>query len=117
MNLIHIIDFQRSIMNVACDYEAPMQMLTTEKYIAAGQDLPAWGEPPTWKTKIRKIKRKLRKNKRKHQKMREKEEMISCPSGVESVAMPLIMLMMSNILIWFHRFVGLYGFHRSDGIS
>ena len=22
-------------MNVACDYEAPMQMLTTEKYIAA----------------------------------------------------------------------------------
>ena len=23
-------------MNVACDYEAPMQMLTTEKYIAAG---------------------------------------------------------------------------------
>ena len=21
-------------MNVACDYEAPMQMLTTEKYIA-----------------------------------------------------------------------------------
>ena len=25
---------QRSIMNVACDYEAPMQMLTTEKYIA-----------------------------------------------------------------------------------
>ena len=24
-------------MNVACDYEAPMQMLTTEKYIAAGQ--------------------------------------------------------------------------------
>ena len=26
-------------MNVACDYEAPMQMLTTEKYIAAR----AWG--------------------------------------------------------------------------
>ena len=25
-------------MNVACDYEAPMQMLTTEKYIAAGAD-------------------------------------------------------------------------------
>ena len=23
-------------MNVACDYEGPMQMLTTEKYIAAG---------------------------------------------------------------------------------
>ena len=23
-------------MNVACDYEAPMQMLTTEKYIAGG---------------------------------------------------------------------------------
>ena len=23
-------------MNVACDYDAPMQMLTTEKYIAAG---------------------------------------------------------------------------------
>ena len=23
-------------MNVACDYEAPMQMLTTEKYIAPG---------------------------------------------------------------------------------
>ena len=23
-------------MNVACDYEAPMQMLTTEKYIAYG---------------------------------------------------------------------------------
>ena len=23
-------------MNVACDYEAPMQMLTTEKYIATG---------------------------------------------------------------------------------
>ena len=23
-------------MNVACDYEAPMQMLTTEKYIASG---------------------------------------------------------------------------------
>ena len=23
-------------MNVACDYETPMQMLTTEKYIAAG---------------------------------------------------------------------------------
>ena len=23
-------------MNVACDYEAPMQMLTTEKYKAAG---------------------------------------------------------------------------------
>ena len=22
-------------MNVACDYEAPMQMLTTEKYIAS----------------------------------------------------------------------------------
>ena len=22
-------------MNIACDYEAPMQMLTTEKYIAA----------------------------------------------------------------------------------
>ena len=26
-------------MNVACDYEAPMQMLTTEKYIAAGSGL------------------------------------------------------------------------------
>ena len=25
-------------MNVACDYEAPMQMLTTEKYIAAGTE-------------------------------------------------------------------------------
>ena len=25
-------------MNVACDYEAPMQMLTTEKYIAAGPE-------------------------------------------------------------------------------
>ena len=25
-------------MNVACDYEAPMQMLTTEKYIASGTD-------------------------------------------------------------------------------
>ena len=25
-------------MNVACDYEAPMQMLTTEKYIAARPD-------------------------------------------------------------------------------
>ena len=24
-------------MNVACDYEAPMQMLTTEKYIAGGK--------------------------------------------------------------------------------
>ena len=24
-------------MNVACDYEAPMQMLTTEKYIATGR--------------------------------------------------------------------------------
>ena len=24
-------------MNVACDYEAPMQMLTTEKYIATRQ--------------------------------------------------------------------------------
>ena len=24
-------------MNVACDYEAPMQMLTTEKYIAPRQ--------------------------------------------------------------------------------
>ena len=23
-------------MNVACDYEAPMQMLTTEKHIASG---------------------------------------------------------------------------------
>ena len=23
-------------MNIACDYEAPMQMLTTEKYIAVG---------------------------------------------------------------------------------
>ena len=23
-------------MNVACDYEAPMQTLTTEKYIASG---------------------------------------------------------------------------------
>ena len=23
-------------MNVACDYETPMQMLTTEKYIAPG---------------------------------------------------------------------------------
>ena len=23
-------------MNVACDYEAPMQILTTEKYIATG---------------------------------------------------------------------------------
>ena len=22
-------------MNIACDYEAPMQMLTTEKYIAS----------------------------------------------------------------------------------
>ena len=27
-------------MNVACDYEAPMQMLTTEKYIAPGLILP-----------------------------------------------------------------------------
>ena len=26
-------------MNVACDYEAPMQMLTTEKYIASCTDL------------------------------------------------------------------------------
>ena len=26
-------------MNVACDHEAPMQMLTTEKYIAAGGHL------------------------------------------------------------------------------
>ena len=26
-------------MNVACDYEAPMQMLTTEKYIASGTPL------------------------------------------------------------------------------
>ena len=26
-------------MNVACDYEAPMQMLTTEKYIDAGSGL------------------------------------------------------------------------------
>ena len=25
-------------MNVACDYEAPVQMLTTEKYIAPGPD-------------------------------------------------------------------------------
>ena len=31
-------------MNVACDYEAPMQMLTTEKYIAPreGPGLNAW---------------------------------------------------------------------------
>ena len=31
-------------MNVACDYEAPMQMLTTEKYIAGGTSLlrPLW---------------------------------------------------------------------------
>ena len=28
---------QRSIMNVACDYEARVQMLTTEKYIASGR--------------------------------------------------------------------------------
>ena len=26
-------------MNVACDYDAPMQMLTTEKYIASGTNL------------------------------------------------------------------------------
>ena len=26
-------------MNVACDYEAPMQMLTTEKYIASRRSL------------------------------------------------------------------------------
>ena len=29
-------------MNVACDYEAPMQMLTTEKYIAARTTIPKW---------------------------------------------------------------------------
>ena len=28
-------------MNVACDYEAPMQMLTTEKYIAGGSPMSA----------------------------------------------------------------------------
>ena len=32
-------------MNVACDYEAPMQMLTTEKYIASRPTkilMPLW---------------------------------------------------------------------------
>ena len=29
-------------MNVACDYEAPMQMLTTEKYIAACPVAVGW---------------------------------------------------------------------------
>ena len=30
-------------MNVACDYEAPMQMLTTEKYIASRHRVAAVG--------------------------------------------------------------------------
>ena len=33
-------------MNVACDYEAPMQMLTTEKYIASGRAQKTYIEPP-----------------------------------------------------------------------
>ena len=31
-------------MNVACDYEAPMQMLTTEKYIAPRPYMKATGK-------------------------------------------------------------------------
>ena len=46
---------QRSIMNVACDFEAPMQMLTTEKYIAGRHppffSRPALGGIPKEKTK------------------------------------------------------------------
>ena len=35
-------------MNVTCDYEAPMQMLTTEKYIAPGM----WGWLRPWELQI-----------------------------------------------------------------
>ena len=41
-------------MNVACDYEAPMQMLTTEKYIAPGQGMPGthiWN----WRTQASRV--------------------------------------------------------------
>ena len=46
MNLIHIIDcyywiWIQSAIDNERDYEAPMQMLTTEKYIAAGAALAA----------------------------------------------------------------------------
>ena len=36
-------------MNVACDYEAPMQMLTTEKYIAPRPAPPSKMEKQTLK--------------------------------------------------------------------
>ena len=47
-------------MNVACDYEAPMQMLTTEKYIASRPPLvsieirlsKSYHEKPTEGSKI-----------------------------------------------------------------
>ena len=40
-------------MNVACDYEAPMQMLTTEKYIAFGVPIQLSGDTlPSFKLKF-----------------------------------------------------------------
>ena len=40
-------------MNVACDYEAPMQMLTTEKYIAAARlSVPARRDTQSWGLRI-----------------------------------------------------------------
>ena len=35
-------------MNVACDYEAPMQMLTTEKYIAHSNIRLKYGMSDVW---------------------------------------------------------------------
>ena len=35
-------------MNVACDYEAPMQMLTTEKYIAGRSPPQPARKAPIW---------------------------------------------------------------------
>ena len=39
-------------MNVACDYEAPMQMLTTEKYIAPGSAGNGLGQQTAWSINV-----------------------------------------------------------------
>ena len=44
-------------MNVACDYEAPMQMLTTEKYIpsgsSSGSEINFFGYSPVGRVAIK----------------------------------------------------------------